>query len=242
MKKRFIYIIIIVMAALRLFAAEDSIRIVGLYGDVKVRRGLDETWSAAEIGMLLGPMDTIFSGEVSEVILLLEDGTRFTLGGNAVLDAGDLHRITERQMFLFLMSQKVGRMAVPDSASSIHIANVSVVRGSDKRAEAGPAPVANERGWVPEKNGAMSLFEAGYVTNTVVKLHKISQRYPSIEDRGEIQFMLGQAFEALNEPGRAFDAYQKALDAVNRGSEMTRYAPDRKAKIEAAMRRLKSSP
>jgi hypothetical protein len=241
MNRRITIMIIVLAAVMRLFPAEDLIRIVGLRGDVRVRRGLDETWSAAETGMLLKPIDTIFSGETSEVILMLEDGPRFTLGGNAVLDADDLRRITERQMFLFLMSQKIGRMTMPDSASPVHIANVSVVRGSDKRAGTGPLLPADESGWVREKNGARALFEAGYVTNTVVKLHKIIQRYPSIEDRGEIQFALGQAFEALNEPGRAFDAYQRALDAVNRGSEMTKQALERKTKIETAMHRIKSS-
>jgi hypothetical protein len=227
---------------LSLFSAEDAVRIVRLYGDVQIRRGMEETWSPAGTGMTLKPLDTIFAGEASEAVLALEDGTRFTLGGNAVLDAGDLRRVTERQMFLFLMSQKVGRMTAPDSASPIHIANVSVVRGSDMRAGAGLPSANDERGWMREKNGARALFEAGLTTNTVVKLHKIMQRYPSIEDKGEIQFALGQAFEALNETGRAVDAYSAALEALNRDVETAKPGFERKSKIETALRRLKSNP
>ncbi len=241
MHRRIDIIIGVVLAAL-LPAAEADVRIVRVFGDVQVRRGMEETWSPAGAGMMLKILDTIFAGEASEAVLVLEDGTRFTLGRNAVLDVGDLHRITEKQMFLFLMSQKIGRMTAPDSGGSIHIANVSVVRGSDKRAGANPLTAADKRGWMREKNGALALFDAGFATNTVVKLHKIMQRYPSIEDGGEIQFVLGQAFEKLNENGRAMDAYQSSIEAASRGSETKRSALERKAKIEEAMLRLKSNP
>jgi hypothetical protein len=242
MSSRFYIIIIVLASALRLFAAEDAVRIVRLRGDVRVRRGMEETWVPAGAGMLLKPLDTIFTGEASEAVLSMEDGSRFTLGGNAVLDAGDLRRITERQMFLFLMSQKVGRLTAPDSTAPLHIANVSVVRGSDKRVEAGSSTAADERGWVREKNGARALFDAGYVTNTVVKLHKIMQRYPLADDHGEIQFSLGQAFEALNETGRALDSYNASLEAINRNPDNGKTATDRRAKIEAAQGRLKANP
>ena len=220
--------------------AEPAVRIAGIRGDVRVRRGLEESWSAAGVGMQLKPLDTIFSGEASEVVLLLEDGTRFTLGGNAVLDVGDLRRITERQMFLFLMSQKVGRIAAPDSASKIHIANVSVVRGSQKQVNPESSANSDPQSWIREKNGAKALLEADLFTNAVVKSHKILQRYPAVLDRGEIQCLLGKAFESLKETGRAVDAYQAALEQVNDCSDASPTMTECKLRIEAALRRLKS--
>jgi hypothetical protein len=220
--------------------AETGVRIAGLRGDVRIRRGMDETWSAAGLGMWLKPLDTVFSGEASEVVLTLEDQTRFTLGGDAMLDVGDLRRITERQLFLFLMSQKAGRMSAPDSGSAIHITNVSVVRGSQKQLNTAPSPRPDTLTWIREKNGAKALFDAGLLPNAVVKFCTVLQRYPSILDRGEIHSYLGQAFEALKEPGRALDAYQTGLDEVNGCKEPSQPVLERKARIEASINRLRS--
>jgi len=221
---------------------ESNVRIVRLHGDVRVRSGLDEAWTAAGLGMQLKPLDSVFAGEASEVVLVLGDETRFVLGGNAVLDIGDLRRITERQLFLFLMSQKVGRIAAHDSSTTIRIANVSVVRGSQKQIQAEPLPLPDAQGWVREKNGAKALFDAGYYANAVVKFYTVLRRHPGVPDRGEIHLYLGQAFESLNETGCALDAYQTALDRVNAGPEMPKQLVERKAQIEAALLRLKSKP
>jgi hypothetical protein len=221
--------------------SESMVRIVAVRGEVRVRRSLEETWSPAGAGTMLKPLDTVFSGEASEAVLLLEDGTRFTLGGNAVLDVSDLRRITERQMFLFLMSQKVERLSATDSSSAIRIVNVSVVRGSQKQASTEPAPLSDVRGWTREKNGAKALLDADYCTNAVVKFYKILQRHPDLKDGGEIHWCLGRAFEALKETGRAADAYRTALDRVNDGALKPSEIAERKARIEAALQQLKSS-
>lgn len=243
MNRRIIWIIGWLLPALSLIAQPVStgsdVRIVRVRGDVQVRRGMEENWSPAGTGMELKPLDTIFAGEASEAVLLLEDSARFILRNNSVLDAGDLRRITERQMFLFLMSRKIGRITASDSGSGtpIRITNVSVVRGADKSDSTMPSAAADLSNWVREKNGARALFEAGYATNTVVKLNKIIQRYPSLSDGGEIQFGLGQAFETLNETGRAIDAYHTALEQADAGADAPRIA-ERKARIEAAIKRL----
>jgi hypothetical protein len=221
--------------------SEPAVRIASVRGDVRVRRGLEEAWFPAGAGMLLKPLDSVFAGEASEAVLLLEDGTRFSLGGNAVLDVSDLRRITERQMFLFLMSQKVERLAATDSSAAIHIVNVSVVRGSQKQASPEPAPQADVRGWTLEKNGAKALLDADYCTNAVVKFYKILQRHPDVRDGGEIHWLLGRAFEALKETGRAADAYRTALDQTNDGTLKPSETAERRAWLEAALRRLKSS-
>jgi tetratricopeptide (TPR) repeat protein len=216
-----------------------DVQIEKIKGDIRIRRGLDETWSAARIGLTLKSMDTILSGEASEVILLLDDGSRFRLGGNAILDVSDLHRITERQLFLYLMSQKVENLNNPDSSSAIHITNVSVVRGTQKRFEGeGIRPVGN-MDWIRETNGAKALFTAGYFTNAIVKFYKILERYPSVNDEGEVYYYVGQSFEALKEKGRAIDAYQNALTRLN-DSESS--GEKERKNVQEALNRLKSDP
>ncbi|MDM7924628.1 MAG: hypothetical protein QUS35_01255 [bacterium] len=223
--------------------AGSAVRIETVSGDVRVRRGLEENWSKARPGLPLEALDTVWSGEASGTVLLLEDGTRFTLGGNAILDIGDLRRVTERQMFLFLMSRKVEGLAASDSSRPIRIANVSVVRGANRgeRTDADAGGRAGRAEWVREKNGAQALSDAGLTPNAVIRLCRILERYPGLQDGGEIHWMLGRAFETLNQPGRAMDAYRTALERIDSLNEDDRpRAGERRARIEAAMGRLKT--
>ena len=217
-----------------------DVQIGKIEGDIRIRRGLEEIWSAARIGLILKPMDTILSGEASEVILILEDSSRFRLGGNAILDISDLRRISERQLFLYLMSQKVENLSVPDSSSRIHITNVSVVRGTQKMLKEQAAKPTGNMDLIRETNGAKALFNAGYYTNAIIKFYQILERYPSMDDPAELYFIIGQSFEALKENGRAFDAYQNALKRLE--DSKSSHAIERRNKIQDALNRLKSDP
>jgi hypothetical protein len=229
-------------ASAALVSGERAATVASMRGDVRVRRGLDEAWSSAVPGAPLEPLDTVWSGEGSEVTLRLEDGTRFTLGSSAMLDVGDLRRITEKQMFLFLMSRKVGRLPDAGEAVPIRVANVSVVRGSDAgRTAPRPGPERTD-GWILEKNGAGALASAGMTTNAVVRLVRILERYPSMRDGGEVHWMLGRAFETLKETGRAADAYREALVRAETAAEPGRPAAERTDRIRAALDRLKEQP
>jgi len=216
-----------------------SVRIYQLRGDIRIRHGLEEVWYPAGIGMDLEQMDSIFSGEASEVVLILEDGNRFTLGSNAVLDISDLRRITERQLFLYLMSQKVEKLNIPEPASKIHIANVSVVRGAQKGGVSHEEGTADPLQWKLEINGAKALLSAAYYPNAIMKFYKILEHYPSLEDQGDIHYHLGQAFEALEENGRACDAYQTALERMESTGSSSNLR-DRSMRIQEALKRLKS--
>ncbi|MBN1781802.1 hypothetical protein JW948_11795 [bacterium] len=232
-------IIFIALTASLAKAVTDGAHIHQIKGDVRVRRGMEEVWSPAGAGMELKAMDTVFSGEASEVVLVLDDQTRFVLGSNAVLDISDLRRITERQLFLYLMSQKVGRLPDSDDSQKIHIANVSVVRGSRVGTDSGQEATDRSRDWKQEVNGAKALFQADFHTNAIMKFYRILERYPGIEDRGEIHFYIGRSFERLEETGRAYDAYQDALERIDENDTAPEVS-QRRSRIQDALIRLKS--
>ncbi|MBN2201740.1 hypothetical protein JW777_07300 [bacterium] len=239
---RIIFWIIAGLSAFQCRTAGSAVLVETVHGDVRVRRGLEENWSKARPGMPLEALDTVWSGEASETVLRLEDGTRFTLGGNAILDIGDLRRITEKQMFLFLMSRKVEGLAASDSSRPIRIANVSVVRGARRgdRTDMASEGAAGNAGWVREKNGAQALNNAGLTPNAVIRLCRILERYPGLKDGGEIHWMLGRAFESMNQPGRAMEAYRTALERIDSAPEDRTLNAERRTGIEAALGRLKN--
>jgi len=218
---------------------QNGAKIVSLKGDVRVRRGLEENWINANMGMLLKDIDTILTDEASEVVLEIQEGSRFTLGGQSILDISDLRKITERELFLYLMSQKISRIQSPDQKSKLHIANVSVVRAEKKTSSVEEEISLNSQMWSMEKNGAMALFMQQYYTNAIVKCHKILVRYPSMEDCGQIHFYLGKSFEVIDESGRAIDAYQEVLERSKAASCETEQIQDFVELSSEAIGRLK---
>lgn len=186
------------------------VKIAKIRGEVKVRRGAEETWQRASAGTWLEEMDSILTGKRGQVILEAQAGKTFKLGRNTILDIADLRRISERELFLFLMSCKLERIGLRERKTKL---SIQEVKGEEAELEADSlAAVAranHEHDWLREKNGAIALYAQDYPTNAVVKLNKILLRYPEVRDCGEIHYYLGQAFEALEKPGQAAEAYQQ---------------------------------
>ncbi len=196
-------------------SAAPAVKIISFSGEVKVRRGVEETWHPAAAGMRLEEIDTILTGEASAVVLETSDGATFRLNSYAILDIADLRKITEREMFLYLMSQKVNQIPARQEKTRLRIGNVSAVHGEPKAGSSHRAAEKDEsQSWIQETNGAKALYEQQYYPNAIVKLHKILAKYPNLEDCGEIHFYLGKAFEALNKPGQAGDAYKVVLERL----------------------------
>jgi len=198
---------------------ETGVKVKSLRGEVRVRRGLEEAWHPAGVGMILEDIDTILTGEVSEVVLVLVEGNLFTLGSNSIIDIGDLRKITERELFLYLMSQKLKRIEKREEKSKLRIENISVVRAERKGHEIkDDQEKLRSDMWRREINGARALYAQRYYPNTVVKLYKVLEKYSSMDDCGEIHFYIGKSFEALSETGRAIDAYQQVLERTKESS------------------------
>lgn len=192
-------------------SAAPQAKIISISGEVKVRRGVEEDWHRAAVGMALENLDTILALEGAEVVLQLGDGATFRLGGNAILDIADLRKMTERELFLYLMSEKIGSIPPREEKSRLRVADVSVVHGESKAESSRDAGSTGNTHRVQETNGAKALYVQQFYPNAIVRLHKILAKYPDNEDCGEIHFLLGKSFEALGDSGQAIDAYQTAI-------------------------------
>jgi len=205
----------ILIGLTQVVSAAPAAKIISISGEVKIRRGVEEAWHPAAVGVMLEEIDTILTGEASTVVLENQDGTSFRLGSFAILDIADLRKITERELFLYLMSQKVNQIPNRQEKTRLRIGNVSVLHGEPKAGQA-PGQSNNEesQNWRQETNGAKALYEQHYYPNAIMKLHKVLAKYPNAEDCGERHFYLGKAFEALNKSGQAIDAYKAVLEKL----------------------------
>lgn len=237
MRKKFNLMILFI--AITFMTTQAAVQIIEMKGEVKVRRGLDENWQPAAVGMLLEDIDTILTQEFAEVLLQIDTETKFRLVSNSVLDIGDLRKITERELFLYLTSEKINEIEPRKKKLKLRIPNVSVVHG-EFRSKDQPLQVKSDSSWwKKEVNGAQALFSQSYYPNTVVKLHKILNKYPDVQDCGEVHFYLGRTLEALEKPGQALDAYQTAIKRCEIHKCESDIAQQRIEMAQDAVKRLK---
>ncbi|MCU0644007.1 MAG: hypothetical protein MUC94_07065 [bacterium] len=212
MMKKISFLVIVLLLFLETHWAFAGAKVIKISGDVKVRRGVEEAWQNAAIGVLLDDIDSILTGANGEVVLVTADGANFKLGGSSVLEISDLRKITRQEMFLYLMSKKVQKIEPGSGTTKLRIGNVSVVHGESKaKSDSTPVEQSNPNFWITEKNGAIALHDQQYYPNSIIKIYKILDKYNSIQDRGELHFYLGKSFEKIENTGQAIDAYQVAV-------------------------------
>ncbi|MBN2089517.1 tetratricopeptide repeat protein [candidate division KSB1 bacterium] len=237
MRKIFNLIILFIVASF--FTTQAAVQIIEVKGDVKIRRGLDENWQPAGVGMLLEDIDTILTLEYAEVLLQIDTETKFRIISNSVLDIGDLRKITERELFLYLTSEKINEIEPRKKKLKLRIPNVSVVHGEFRSKDQPVQVKSDSTWWKKEVNGAQALYSQSYYPNTVVKLHKILNKYPNVQDCGEVHFYLGRTLEALEKPGQALDAYQTAIKRCEKHHCESEIAQQRIEMAQEAVKRLK---
>lgn len=216
--------------------AEPVAKIISMQGDVKVRRGLEEQWHSASMGMVLESIDTILCLE-GKVVLRIQENQIFHLGSHSILDIGDLRTVTRQELFLYLMAEKLKHLEPQNEKRPLRVGSVSVVHGEAKGiADRENAP-AQEQTWDMEFNGAQALFQHKLYSNTIIKLFKMIDKYPDAPDCGEIHYYIGGAFAGLQENGQALDHYQVCL---NRAQSCDARARPWVADAADAIQRLRS--
>ncbi len=209
--KKLMHIFIIILSSIS-FSLAATVEISAMEGDVKIRKGLDEHWQTAVTGMLLEEIDTILTGKSGNATLILADGRKFRLGPEAVLDIGDLRKMKEKDLFLYLMSKKVDNLAPVKSKAKIKIGNVSVVHGSKTVLDSIEVTADTNDWYQREKNGAEAIYGNALYPNAVMKMHKILNKYDDLPDQGELYYLMAKSFESMEEQGQAIDHYEQAIE------------------------------
>lgn len=239
-RKQFFMTLVFCVFGMHQVSAGAVVHIEHVRGEVQIRRGVQEKWQPAHAGMRLKEIDTILTGETGQVTLRLQSDRHFVLGPNAILDISELRRITKRELFLYLMSEKVNRLPSPGKHSKPRIGNVSVLHGESKM----PAS-PREAGATPELyrfqlNGARALYGQKYYPNAVIKLTRLSKMFAAVDDCGERLFLLAETYTALGMQGEAIDAYQQTLQAIQARDCAGREAAVRRRAAESALNSLKN--
>jgi hypothetical protein len=238
MKTMFIAFYLTIIPAL-LFA-EMTVTVLDIAGNVQVRYGIEERWHSVTPGLLLRDIDTIMTGEEAEVILELSDGRQFVLSSNSILDIADLRTILQKELFMYLTTQKIKRIELPEEKRQLRMGDVSVVHGSKKDADSTDNDSTSAKIWNPEFNGALALHLQKFFPNAIVKLHKILEKYGMVKGSQKIYFYIAKSLEALNLNGQAIDAYQFVIDHAEQSDSSDEEARERAAEARKAIKRLRA--
>lgn len=213
--------VIILMLSITVFVQTGfsmEVKIVKMSGEVNIRHGVDELWQPASLDIFLKDIDSILTGEKGEVILQVEEGRQFHLGPNSLLDIADLREISEKELFLYLMKSKLGKVEKRNGKTPLRIGNVSVVHGTYQDTAQQelmlPSPESEEQ----LKNGIRALYTQQYYPNTILKINKTIEDQNIPDQCGELHYYLGSSFEKLDKPGQAIDAFEKAVQESKSGN------------------------
>jgi len=237
MKKCCVLILIMLSTVVAPYAS--TIRITKIQGEVQVRHGLEEGWSLAKAGMNLEYLDSIMTGPESSVTIETEEGYDFSLGPLSMIDVADLRRLSQREMFLFIMGQKIERLKPAGEGTKLEIGSVSTVHGENKSSTPviGSQPDSDEK----ELNGARALQHHRFFTNAIVKYHKMLRAHQALAGCGIIQQELAFCFEKIQQPGQALDFYLVSRTLLAENPCHLSDSRERLELIDAALARLKKN-
>ena len=190
--------------------ALSQLKIIDVSGDVRVRWGIEESWNEAGVGMVLRPEDSIQTGESGVVVLQLKNGKTVKMTGNAYIDIIECRKITEKEFFLALISEKVQNLKKQDKLK-LEIGDVTVIHGDNRSQGNMPQKAQSNDLWRLELGGADILDQHNMSMNAILKMKKIMRQYEP-KDGGEIQYKIGTIFEKLGYSGHAQEAFRRVID------------------------------
>jgi hypothetical protein len=193
-------------------AHAGSITIQKANGEVAVRHGVTEVWTAVAAGDALRPNDSMRTGKNGSATLLVQEGQanavrRLVLPADVIVDMSDVRELTQEELMLKLTMQRVRATPEPDRNGAPQISNAAVMHGTD----AGRSSVMTENDPLIGRsllNGAKVLLENGFSATAVLRTMEVFRLFPSLAGIIDNRLVLAGAMEKANLRGEAVAEYQ----------------------------------
>jgi hypothetical protein len=205
-------------------------------GEVTVRHGVTETWTAVAAGDVLRPDDTMRTGKKGGAVILTpapgaKGGAQKTIAvpAEVVVDISDIRELSQEELMLKLTMEKVRASSYQWKNDELHIPNSGAVHGADRTPDtAVPADLSMG---VFQMNGARLLFNNGFYATCALKGMEIFRQYPALGAGFDNHFLVAQALEKANLKGEALTEYGalSARDALT---------PEQRSLVRSKIERL----
>jgi len=200
----------VLFAVLQARAGDVVVRKV--QGEVTVRHGVTETWTAVAAGDVLRPDDTMRTGKKGGAVIVTSPaGVKGTpqktiaVPAEVVVDILDIRDLSQEELMLKLTMEKVRASSYQWKNDELHIPNAGAVHGADRSPDAAVLPDASMG--VFQMNGARLLFNNGFYATCALKGLEVLRHYPGLAAGFDNHFLVAQALEKANLKGEALNEY-----------------------------------
>ena len=210
----------------------QEITVQKVQGDVRVRHGVTEQWTAIAAGDVLKPDDSMLTGPNGRaVILAMKKGVekRVTLPPDVIVDIADVRDLSPEELMLKLAMERV-RSSPSTSPRDLTAPNAGIVHGANERsgrALPGNDPAVGSMQW----NGARVLYDNGFYSTCALKGMELYRLYPETAKSFENRILVAQSLEHESLRGDALNEYSIILS-------LDGLTPDQKATVKQQMQRL----
>jgi hypothetical protein len=190
-------------------AWSEGITVRSARGEVTVRRGVTEAWTAAAAGDVLRPHDSMRTGATGSAVLAvaLAAGTRtISLPPEVIVDMSDIRELSQEDLMLKLTMEKVRGSTYEWNEADPALPNAGVIHGARKGAS--KELTENElRTGRMQLNGARVLFENGYFSTCVLRSMEVFRLYPDLTRSFDDRLRVARALEQARLQGEALSEY-----------------------------------
>ena len=191
----------------------QGITVQKIQGDVQVRHGVTETWSAVAAGDILRPDDSMKTGPKGTAIVVAIHGSaqkKIALPPEVVVDMADIRDLTSEELMLKLTMERV-RQSGYRSDENPAVPNAAVVHGADQSASGVHVSSNNTAVAVPMWNGARVLFENGFYSTCALKGMELVRLFPATGNNAEYRLLIAQSLDHAGLRGEALTEYNTIL-------------------------------
>ncbi len=198
-----------------------------LQGDVTVRHGVTEVWSAVASGDVLRPDDSMKTGKKGSALLavnLMKNGTPsskvITLPPEVIVDMSDIRDLTQEELMLKLTMEKVRASSYRWRNQELQIPNASVVHGQNQAQGSTPGENDLATGEL-QLNGARVLFQNGFYSTCALRSLEIFRLYPPLGSQFENRLMMADALAKADLRSEALNEYTELSRAGNLSAQQS---------------------
>ena len=176
--------------------AGDRCQLVSFQGRIEMRSGFEDQWISVTENQLLETRVTVRTGSKSGAVLQSFDGSVFRLPENAQIEMEDLKKKTRNEVIMALTALELQKL--PGSRDQEKPAQAFVLHGALPVPE---SPEARDAYLFLEENGAVALYDQGFVSGFILKWNRLHYQFPDVVlSRADI--LIESAYEQMEMPGR----------------------------------------
>ncbi len=193
------------LIALTLSSFAD-VKVQGIKGDVKVRHGVNEEWTAIKIGDVVNIEDAIMVGEKSSTVLLIDGTKKIAVAENSIVDVSDLRALSQEELLLKLAMDRILSVPTQDRDNDLTPARTTIIHGDKKESTQRPKTISTDIA-IMQLNGAKVLYDNSYFGTCILRVKEVFRINPTIDIDLDYKLLTAKAFEKSNLPGEALNEY-----------------------------------